>query len=59
MAVTAESARIAVRAPKELVDAFARVAAANDRSVSGELRRLMRERVSTSRRDEEVGPTST
>ncbi len=58
MAETADWARIAVRVPRELVDAFARVAAANDRSVSGELRKLIRERVGESPVGEEVNATT-
>lgn len=36
---------LAVRVPRELHDAFAKAAAREDRTVSGELRRLMRLRV--------------
>ena len=56
MANTTDWARIAVRVPRELVEAFARLASANDRSVSGELRKLMRDHVSSA--GEEVSPTS-
>jgi hypothetical protein len=43
-----EMVRVAVRVPADLADAFERVAASQERTISGEIRRLMRLRVAES-----------